>query len=341
MGVFASSLKASFGDLLDESTNADLYVSPSSSQAPGFSPEVVKAVAAVPGVDVVSPTGYGEARIAGESTFYSSLDPATADQLLNLDVTSGSTADLGKDGVLISKSVAEDKGWAVGDVVHSEFAATGKHDLTVSGIFASTGGFTDGDYLISIEAQNAFAGAQLVSAGLVLVADGASTDDVQAGISSALADHPDAKVLTQKEFQDELGGMINNLLALVVVMLLLAVVIALLGIVNTLALSVFERTRELGLLRAIGMTGGQVKAMVRWESVIISVIGALIGAILGIGLGVALAQALKDEGIKAISVPTLQIVLYVVAAAAAGVIAAIGPARSAARVDVLRAVVSD
>jgi putative ABC transport system permease protein len=174
-----------------------------------------------------------------------------------------------------------------------------------------------------------------------LVADGASTDDVQAGISSALADHPDAKVLTQKEFQDELGGMINNLLALVVVMLLLAVVIALLGIVNTLALSVFERTRELGLLRAVGMTGGQVKAMVRWESVIISLIGALVGAVLGIGLGVALAQALKDEGIKSISVPTLQVALYVVLAAVAGVVAAIGPARSAARVDVLRAVVSD
>jgi putative ABC transport system permease protein len=131
------------------------------------------------------------------------------------------------------------------------------------------------------------------------------------------------------------------LLTFVTVMLLLAVLIALLGIVNTLALSVFERTRELGLLRAVGMTRGQVRAMVRWESVVISLIGALSGAGLGIGIGLALSQALKDEGIKAISVPGPQIAVYVALAAIAGVLAAVGPARSAAKVDVLKAVVTD
>ncbi|HYU84680.1 MAG TPA: FtsX-like permease family protein, partial [Kribbellaceae bacterium] len=115
----------------------------------------------------------------------------------------------------------------------------------------------------------------------------------------------------------------------------------LLGIVNTLVLSVFERTRELGLLRAVGMTRGQVRAMVRWESVVISLIGAVTGAGLGIGLGLALSQVLADEGIKAISIPGLQVTLYVVLAAVAGVLAAVGPARSAAKVDVLRAVVAD
>jgi len=124
-------------------------------------------------------------------------------------------------------------------------------------------------------------------------------------------------------------------------MLLLAVIIALLGIVNTLALSVFERTRELGLLRAVGMTSGQVRAMVRWESAVISLMGAIVGAALGVGLGVALSQTLKDEGIKAISVPVPQVLLYIVLAGVAGVLAAIGPARSAARVDVLRAVVTE
>ena len=117
--------------------------------------------------------------------------------------------------------------------------------------------------------------------------------------------------------------------------------IALLGIVNTLALSVFERTRELGLLRAVGMTRGQVRAMVRWESVVISVIGALMGAGLGIGLGIALTRALADEGIEKIAVPGLQLSIYVLAAAVAGVIAAVGPARRASKVDVLRAVVTE
>ena len=148
-------------------------------------------------------------------------------------------------------------------------------------------------------------------------------------------------MLDQKEFEKEASGFIDNLLTFVTVMLLLAVLIALLGIVNTLALSVFERTRELGLLRAVGMTRGQVRAMVRWESVVISLIGALSGAALGIGIGLALSQALKDEGIKAISIPGPQIALYVALAAVAGVLAAVGPARSAAKVDVLKAVVTD
>ncbi len=117
--------------------------------------------------------------------------------------------------------------------------------------------------------------------------------------------------------------------------------IALLGIVNTLALSVFERTRELGLLRAVGMTRAQVREMVRWESVVISLIGAGAGAVLGIGLGLVLAQALKSEGIEAVSVPWASIAAYVVAAAVAGMVAAIGPARSASKVDVLKAVVTD
>jgi putative ABC transport system permease protein len=119
------------------------------------------------------------------------------------------------------------------------------------------------------------------------------------------------------------------------------VVIALLGIVNTLALAVFERTRELGLLRAVGMTRGQVRAMVRWESVVISTIGALLGAGLGVGLGLALVEAVADEGIEKIAVPGAQLGVYVVAAAFAGVLAAIGPARRASNVDVLRAVVTD
>ena len=141
--------------------------------------------------------------------------------------------------------------------------------------------------------------------------DGADREAVQSAIAAALADHPDAKVLDQEEFEVEASGIIDNLLTFVTVMLLLAVLIALLGIVNTLALSVFERTRELGLLRAVGMTRPQVRAMVRWESVVISLIGALTGAAIGIGIGLALSRALEDEGITGISIPTPQIVLYV------------------------------
>ena len=168
-------------------------------------------------------------------------------------------------------------------------------------------GWISDNYILSMAQQNAFAGPQLVASGLVTLAAGADKGEVQDAIATALADHPDARVLDQKGFEKTASGFIDNLLQFVTVMLLLAVLIALLGIVNTLALSVFERTRELGLLRAVGMTKGQVRAMVRWESVVISLIGALSGAALGIGIGLALSQALKDEGIKAISVPVPQV----------------------------------
>ena len=340
MGVFASSLKASFGDVLSDRTDADLYVATSSTTAPGFSPSVVDAVAAVDGVAEVSANGWGEARFDTEPSSYSAVDPSNADDVMNLDVSQGSFTDLGKDGVVVSKSAATSHDWQVGDTVPTQFAQSGDHTLKVVGVYDSKGWIGD-DYVISIAEQNAFAGPQLVSTALVTLDEGADAGQVQDAIDAALADHPDAQILDKAGYQKVATGFIDSLLTFVTVMLALAVVIALLGIVNTLALSVFERTRELGLLRAVGMTRGQVRAMVRWESAVISLIGAVSGAILGIGIGLALSQVLKDEGIKSISVPVGQIVVYLAVAAAAGVLAAVGPARSAAKVDLLKAVVSD
>src|SRR5690606_28443479 len=153
MGVFASSLKASFGDLLDSSTNADLYITTATAQAEGFSPEANRAAAEVDGIEVISPNGWGEAHINGGETAYTSVDPATVEQVLNLNLSSGSTADLGPDGVLVSKDAAEENGWSVGDKVPVEFAATGADDLTVAGVFETSNGFVESDYLLSIAGQ--------------------------------------------------------------------------------------------------------------------------------------------------------------------------------------------
>ena len=341
VGVFASSLKGSLGDVLGGSTKADLFLARASIGGNGFSTDVAKAVARVPGVATVSTTGFGQARFAGSATSYSSVDPATVDKVLNLDVSAGRASDLGTGGLLVRRETAAGHHWTVGSVITAEFASTGKHDLRVVGIFDRKGGFLDSEYILSHATQEAFDGVRLDTAGLVLLAPGADRGTVRRGIANALHDHPDAKILTQKEYEKDAGGFIDKLLIFVTVMLMLAVLIALLGIVNTLALSVFERTRELGLLRAVGMTRGQVRAMVRWESVVISVIGAMAGAGLGIGLGVALARAMRDDGIESIVIPGAQIALYVGLAALAGVLAAIGPARGASKVDVLRAVVTD
>ena len=340
MGVFASSLKASFGDVLSDNTNADLYVATSSAQAPGFSPSVIDTVQDVEGVDEISGTGWGQARFDKADNSYSAVDPTNAEEVMNLNVSQGSISDLGKDGVVVAKAAATENGWKMGDSITAEFAASGKHKLNVVGVYEGKGWVGD-DFILSLDQQNAFAGPQLIGTALVTLAKGADQATVQSAIDDALASHPDAKVLDQEGFEKEASGFIDQLLMFMTVMLLLAVLIALLGIVNTLALSVFERTRELGLLRAVGMTRSQVRAMVRWESAVISLIGAVSGAALGIGIGLALSQVLKDEGIKAISIPTGQIALYVALAAVAGVVAAIGPARSAAKVDVLKAVVTD
>ena len=340
MGVFGSSLKASFGTVLDKATNADLYVTPSNIHGDGFSPDVTHLVEAVPGVATISATGYGLARFDGAETTYGSVDPATLNQALNLEMVSGSVKALGPKGVLVQTDVAKKHSWKVGDTVSTEFAATGKQSLQIAGTY-KTNGFLNGDYILSNATHEANTSNPLVGAALVTLDKGSDRSVVQHRIADALAHHPDAKVLTQREYRADIGGVIDNILTFVSVMLLLAVVIALLGIVNTLALSVFERTRELGLLRAVGMTSAQVRAMVRWESVVISLLGATVGAGLGVGLGMALAQSLKGQGITQVSVPIGSVSLYLVAAAVAGVIAAIGPARSAARVDVLKAVVTD
>ena len=340
MSVFASSLKDSFGEVIGDKTGADLFVTGASAQGPGYSPTVVDAVEDVEGVETVTPNGWGMARFAGLDASYSAIDPATAGDLMRLELSEGSLSDLGEDTVVVSKSAADTHGWELGDTVDAEFASSGKHDLEVVGIYDAKGWVMD-DFVIDIDEQTALAGPQLVTTSLVKLASGADRDEVQDAIAAALADHPDAKVMDKGEFEADASGFIDSLLIFVTVMLLLAVVIALLGIVNTLALSVFERTRELGLLRAVGMTRGQVRAMVRWESVVIALIGAVTGAGLGIGIGVGLAHMLEDEGITGIAIPGPQIALYVALAAVAGVLAAMGPARSAAKVDVLKAVVTD
>ena len=341
MSVFASSIKASFGDVLAGSTKADLFVATSSVTSEGFSSESADVVARVPGVATLSAMGWGNAKFDGVAASYSAIDPATADEVLNLGLTSGSVRALAGDGVVVSRKVAEDRGWSVGQVIPVQFAAAGTRSVKVVGVYGRKG-FVSSDYLIGLDLFQAANGGQgLLSTALVTVAPGADVGTVERSIQAALAGHPDARVLNEREYKKVAGGFVDQLLTFVTVMLLLAVVIALLGIVNTLALSVFERTRELGLLRAIGMTRGQVRAMVRWEAGVISLIGAAAGAALGIGLGVALVRAVKDQGITAVSVSTTQIGVYVAIAAAAGVVAAIGPSRRAAGVDVLKAVVTD
>ena len=175
----------------------------------------------------------------------------------------------------------------------------------------------------------------------VMAVDGVDAATSRAAIDEVLTAWPNGELQDQAQFKETITSEINSLLNLIYGLLALAVIIALIGIANTLALSVHERTRELGLLRAVGMTRRQVRTLVRWESVMIAVLGTGLGLVLALAGAWAIVQALADEGITQVVVPGTRIAVIVGCAIVAGVVAALGPARRAARLDILRAVASE
>jgi putative ABC transport system permease protein len=174
---------------------------------------------------------------------------------------------------------------------------------------------------------------------VLLATDGSAA--TEQAVKRALVGYPNLKIQSRAEYEQAQRNMVNQLLGLVYALLALAVIIALIGVVNTLMLSVFERTHEIGLLRAVGMKRVQIRAMIRSESVILSVFGAVIGIIVGTLLGVALSWSLKAQGITNISVPVTSLIIFLVLAAVLGLIAASWPARRAARLDVLAAIAAE
>ena len=280
---------------------------------------------------------FAGAQVDGATAFVSGIDPATVETAADLEVSSGAVADLHAGSVLVSDAVAKAQGWSVGDAIEIVFAQTGAQRFTVAGTYGNTA-LIGSDYVVDLDTLTADSGSGLDVAVLVVAAEGADLADVRAGIEAVTADYPIAQLDDAESFTQSQAATIDQLLAIVTMLLALAVIIALLGIVNTLALSVFERTRELGLLRAVGMTRRQVRAVVRWEAVIVAVLGALLGAVLGLAFGAALTRGLAGEGLSTLEIPGGRLGLYVLFAALAGVLAAIAPARRAAKVDVLQAV---
>jgi putative ABC transport system permease protein len=191
---------------------------------------------------------------------------------------------------------------------------------------------------VSLETYDANVAQQLDVFVFVKAEEGADVAVVQSGLEEALVPYPNIEVQDQAAFRDKYASFLNQVLNLVTALLLLAVIIALFGVMNTLFLSIYERTRELGLLRAVGLTRRQTRSMVRWEAVIISIMGALFGVVIGIAFGWALQQALAPEGFTELGIPGGQILVYVVLAAVLGVFFAIFPARRAAKLNVLRAI---
>jgi len=334
VAIFAASLKASIDATLLSTLKSDLTLSATSFLT--FSPEVASTVAEVPVVQVASGFRQNAFQVDGASSFLTGFDPATVEQVATIDVTEGSVADLVGDTIAVHRDLATKNGWALGDEVPAAFPSIGDRPLTIAAIYEESSLL--GDYGVSIETYDELYVDEQDAFVLVKGAEGVAPEELKAAVEASLEDFPNIQVQNQAEFRESFSSQIDVLLGIVSALLLFAILIAVIGIINTLGLSVYERTRELGLLRAVGMSRTQMKRMVRYEAVIIALFGALLGILVGIGFGWALQQALAPEGITELEIPVGQLVLYVVFAGLAGVLAAIYPARKAAKLNVLESI---
>jgi putative ABC transport system permease protein len=336
--IFAAGAKATINEAIDANLKSAFVVQNTDGFSP-FSQEVLKSVDRVDGVSTVSGVRFSQAKVQGISgnQSVSSIDPQTFLALYKLDMKQGGEAavrGLGPSQVLVKKGYADSHDVEVGDTLQIT-TPIGKHlSLRASGIAEDKGGLLGNLTVTNTIAQTQF-GEPKDAFGLVGIDRGANEAAVNRQIASVLEQrYPEAEVLTNQEFKDEIAGQVNQLLGLIYALLALAIIVSLFGIVNTLVLSISERTRELGMLRAIGTSRKQVKRVVRWEAVITALIGAVLGVVMGVVLAVLFTQPLDDFTLS-IPVPTLVIVLIV--AGIAGVGAAVLPARRAARLNVLEA----
>jgi putative ABC transport system permease protein len=336
ISVFASSAKASIDRSLRAGFAGDLAVQPGNMGAVGLDPHLEADIAATGKAATVSPVRTATVDIDGSTHDVVAIGPATIGGVLDLGSIDGRIGDLGTDQVAIAGRVARAEGLRLGDHLAIHFADHETRPMTVTAIYDNAD--LIGDYVLGLPAYDANVSHRLDARILVKAADGVSVAELRKAVAHVLAAYPQATVQDADEYVAKAGAGIDRMLNLVYALLLLAIVIALIGIANTLALSVLERTRELGLLRAVGMLRGQLRATVRWESVLVAVLGAVTGLVVGTGFGWALVGALASQGIDTLAIPVGQLATITVLAALAGVVAAILPSAKAARLDILRAI---
>ncbi len=333
IAIFGASAKDSFAAAIQDQTRADFVLSPQSFQP--FSPEAADAVRReLPGSTVIQFRN-GSVKFGDEAVAVTGV-PGDVERGIDVGLRPGArTKAFDQDGgVFIYKDVASSKDLKVGDAVPTVFPK-GTAPLTVQGIFTNQR-IINNDYLVSLHDWDKFDESADFTV-IVLKPKDVTTAEAQKVMDRIGEQFPSVKVQNKAEYKDSQLAQFDQILGLMYVLLLLAVVIALIGILNTLALSVYERTREIGLLRAVGMTRKQTSRMVRGEALIVAVFGSLLGLVIGVGFGAAIVAALDSEGIS-LTLPFAQLVIFLVLAGVFGVLAGWVPARRAARLDVLRAI---
>jgi len=334
MSVFARSAAASTDVAISEGLTSQLIVSNVVSQP--FSTDVATQIRDVDGVAGVAAVRQGAGKIDGKGLWLAAIDPAALVKALSLPMAAGNFAGLDGHGIALNDQVAESRGLQIGDRIELEMQG-GKVPLKVEALYTSMG-VLPYEALVTFDTFTKGALAPLDSIVFVREASGADPAAVRAAVEDIIKDLPTVTVKDPQGFADEQKEQIDQFLNFIYGLLALSVIIAILGVINTLGLSVIERTREIGLLRAIGMSRRQLRTMIRLESVVIAVFGALLGVALGVAFGVGLIKALHDQGLTELSIPWVRLAIFVVAAGLVGILAAALPARRAAKLDVLRAI---
>lgn len=344
VSVVASSLKATFADVLDQAVSADwIVLGDAGPGGGGFSREVADNIAAQPEIADVLPVQWGI------DTFRTTADEevrtvyatalASLEEHFDPNYTDVDPALFGPEAVVVHTDPAEDLALAVGDTVEIQLADLSLRELTVAGIYDDLAIFDSGWVLDSgfWETAPSIPTPQDLYV-TAIQAEGVDTEDARAAIESAIASYSQLDAETKDEFQESQEGQIDQVLIVVTVLLYVSVILALLGVAITLALSVFERTREIGLTRAVGGTRRQVKRMVRGEGIIVALFGGVLGVSLGVVFGAACVQIIPDDFVRDLAIPWGSLITYLIVAAVAGLIAAYFPARRASKLNILDAI---
>jgi putative ABC transport system permease protein len=341
--TFGASARASVGHDTGVGLRADYVVKADGFAA--FSTDVATRLREQPGVTDAVPMRFSDASVGGNVKTAGSMDPVVLRRVVDLGFVSGGTAGLADNGVLVADDLARHLGVQVGDQVPVQLSRAGL-PLFVRGIYQRQnfiGLFGQSvPLLLAPDTLEAGSGGSAQDSLVLVRTEGGERPATQRALERALAtDFPNISVLTRDEFRHDQQAQVDQFLTVLIAILTLSEIIAILGIINTLALSVYERTREIGLLRVVGMSRRQVRRMVRWESVVIAVLGGIVGLALGILWGWAFTRALEEQGVTVFRIPWLEVLLFVGGSMLAGVLAAVFPAWRASRLDVLDAIATE
>ena len=338
--IFAASANASIGSAIDQQLKTDYIVTTKGSgggpgaQA-GLSPLLDRRIAQLPQIELSTPVRLGLVEVAGSRTFVAAADPK-ASALFDFGARAGSMASLTPNGIGVSTRKASSKHLNLGDPVSVKFVKTGVVPMKVQFIFKNNS--LAGDYLVSLAGYERNFVEQLDFQIFAKLKPGVSTEQGRTAIEPLLKPYANAELKDNAQYKADQKKQVNQVLVLVYVLLFLAVIIAFIGIVNTMTLSIYERTHEIGLLRAVGGSRRQVRSMVRWEAAIIALFGTLLGLVMALFFGWAVVRSLNDQGFTKFSAAPQSLIAIVVITAIATLVWASLPARRAARLDVLKAI---